>query len=61
MDNALETVEVRDLHSLKELMLTEQVKNRVPFEIKEKYEDEWDEINIVSTLAEIRDRYESIR
>lgn len=42
-------------------MLTEQVKTQViPFEIKDKYMDEWNEINVTPTLAEKCDKYENI-
>ncbi|XP_035232613.1 bone morphogenetic protein 7-like [Stegodyphus dumicola] len=54
-------VEVQDFESLKELMLTEQIKRRVPLEIKEHYLDNWEEFKTASLLAEKYDKYEALR
>ena len=61
LDNWLESVEIKDFDSLKELMLTEQLKRRVPLEIREHYLDSWEDFKTASILAEKCDRYEALR
>lgn len=56
--NCSETVKVKDYESLNELMLTEHVKRNIPFEIEDKFWDEWDEIKTASYLVENSDKYE---
>ena len=52
LNNWLESVRVENFESLKELMLTEQLKKRVPLDIREHYLDSWDESNDPTILAE---------
>ena len=47
LDNWLWTVEVSDFDSLKELILTEQLKKRVPAEIREDYIDVWEDVGFL--------------
>ena len=61
LNNWLESVGVEDFESLKELMLTEQLKKRVPLDIREHYVDSWDELNDATSLAEKCDKFESVR
>ena len=61
LDNWLRTVEVCDFDLLKELILTEQFKKRVPAEIMEYYIDVWEDIKDASVLAEKCDRFEAMR
>lgn len=57
----LEGVKVSDFEGLKELMIIEQVKKRVPMDVVEHYVDTWDEIKSAKTLVEKLDHYESVR
>ena len=57
----MRTVEVSDFDSLKELILTEQLKKCVPAEIREHYIDVWEDIKDASVLAEKCDRFEAVR
>ena len=52
---------VMKFESLKELILTEQVKKPDPFEIQEHYVDSWEEINIANVLAGKCDKFEAMR
>ena len=61
LGNWLPTVEVCDFDSLKELLLVEQLKKRVPAEIREHYIDVWEDIKDAFLLAEKCDRFEAVR
>ena len=47
--------------SLKEVVLTEQVKKQVPFEVQEHQVDSWEEINIADVLGEKFDKLDVVR
>ncbi|GFT64064.1 retrovirus-related Pol polyprotein from transposon opus [Trichonephila clavipes] len=57
----LDGMEVRDFKSLKDLMVTDQLKKRVPGEIREHFVDEWTKFYEPSVLADKLDGYESVR
>jgi len=61
LESWLESAEVKDFQSLKNLILTEQVKKRVPPEIREHFLDSWEECREASELANKLDHYESVR
>ncbi|GFU57520.1 retrovirus-related Pol polyprotein from transposon opus [Trichonephila clavipes] len=54
-------MEVRDFKSLKDLIITDQLKKRVPGEIREHFVDEWAKFYEPSVLADKLDGYESVR
>ncbi|GFV57400.1 retrovirus-related Pol polyprotein from transposon opus [Trichonephila clavipes] len=54
-------MEVRDFKSLKYLIITHQLKKRVPGEIREHFVDEWAKFYEPSVLADKLDDYESVR
>ncbi|GFX22439.1 hypothetical protein TNCV_3600711 [Trichonephila clavipes] len=54
-------MEVRDFKSLKDLIITDQLKKRVPGEIREHFVDEWARFYEPSVLADKLDGYESVR
>ncbi|GFS60079.1 retrovirus-related Pol polyprotein from transposon opus [Trichonephila clavipes] len=56
----LDGMEVRDFKSLKDL-ITDQLKKRVPGEIREHFVDEWAKFYEPSVLADKLDDYESVR
>ncbi|GFV62599.1 retrovirus-related Pol polyprotein from transposon opus [Trichonephila clavipes] len=57
----LDGMEVRDFKSLKDLIITDQLKKRVPGEIREHFVDEWAKFYEPSVLADKLDGYESVR
>ncbi|GFU77878.1 retrovirus-related Pol polyprotein from transposon opus [Trichonephila clavipes] len=57
----LDGMEVRDFKSLKDLIITDQLKKRVPGEIREHFVDEWTKFYEPSVLADKLDGYESVR
>ncbi|GFU83479.1 retrovirus-related Pol polyprotein from transposon opus [Trichonephila clavipes] len=57
----LDGMEVRDFKSLKDLIITDQLKKRVPGEIREHFVDEWARFYEPSVLADKLDGYESVR
>lgn len=61
LESWLESVEVNDFESLKELMLSEQIKKRASWETKQHFIDVWDELRDSTRLAEKLDNYESVR
>lgn len=61
LDNWLESLEVTDFDSLKELILLEQLKKRIPHEIKRQYLDIWEDFKSPSKLAEKCDHFERVR
>ncbi|GFT54267.1 CCHC-type domain-containing protein [Trichonephila clavipes] len=54
----LDGMEVRDFKSLKDLIITDQLKKRVPAEIREHFVDEWTKFYEPSVLADKLDGYE---
>ncbi|GFX52871.1 retrovirus-related Pol polyprotein from transposon opus [Trichonephila clavipes] len=54
-------MEVRDFKSLKDLIITDQLKRRVPGEIREHFVDEWAKFYEPSVLADKLDGYENVR
>lgn len=61
LEGWLEGVEVKDFEGLKNLMITDQIKRRVPHEIKDHFVDEWAKLTDPSLLAGKIDEYESVR
>ena len=61
LNDWLDSVEVTEFDSVKELILTEQVKKRVHFYVWEHYVDSWEEIDIGNILAEKYDRYKAVK
>ncbi|GFW68205.1 CCHC-type domain-containing protein [Trichonephila clavipes] len=57
----LDGMEVRDFKSLKDLIITDQLKKRVPGEIREHFVDEWAKFYEPSVLADKLDGYENVR
>ncbi|GFW07119.1 retrovirus-related Pol polyprotein from transposon opus [Trichonephila clavipes] len=57
----LDGMEVRDFKSLKDLIITDQLKKRVPGEIKEHFVNEWAKFYEPSVLADKLDGYENVR
>ncbi|GFU89343.1 retrovirus-related Pol polyprotein from transposon opus [Trichonephila clavipes] len=57
----LDGMEVRDFKSLKDLIITDQLKKRVPGEIREHFVDEWARFYEPSVLVDKLDGYESVR
>ncbi|GFW35849.1 retrovirus-related Pol polyprotein from transposon opus [Trichonephila clavipes] len=57
----LDGMKVRDFKSLKDLIITDQLKKRVPGEIREHFVDEWAKFYESSVLADKLDGYESVR
>ncbi|GFW36346.1 retrovirus-related Pol polyprotein from transposon opus [Trichonephila clavipes] len=57
----LDGMEVRDFKSLKDLIITDQLKTRVPGEIREHFVDEWAKFYEPSVLSDKLDGYENIR
>ncbi|GFV95690.1 retrovirus-related Pol polyprotein from transposon opus [Trichonephila clavipes] len=53
-------MEVRDFKSLKDLIISDQLKKRVPGEIREHFVDEWAKFYEPSVLADKLDGYESV-
>ncbi|GFW38544.1 retrovirus-related Pol polyprotein from transposon opus [Trichonephila clavipes] len=60
-EECLDGMEVRDFKSLKDLIITDQLKKRVPGEIREHFVDEWAKFYEPSVLADKLDGYESVR
>ncbi|GFW98435.1 retrovirus-related Pol polyprotein from transposon opus [Trichonephila clavipes] len=57
----LDGIEVRDFKSLKDLIITDQLKKRVPGEIRKHFVDEWAKFYEPSVLADKLDGYENVR
>ncbi|GFT69895.1 retrovirus-related Pol polyprotein from transposon opus [Trichonephila clavipes] len=57
----LDGMEVRDFKSLKDLIITDQLKKRVPGETREHFVDEWAKFYEPSVLADKLDGYENVR
>ncbi|GFT66574.1 CCHC-type domain-containing protein [Trichonephila clavipes] len=57
----LDGMEVRDFKSLKDLIITDQLKTRVPGQIRESFVDEWAKFYELSVLADKLDGYENVR
>ncbi|GBM94570.1 hypothetical protein AVEN_198320-1 [Araneus ventricosus] len=57
----LNGVKVNDFETLKNLMITDKIKRRVPPEVKDHILDEWGKIGDPSELAGKLDEYESVR
>ncbi|GFX50421.1 retrovirus-related Pol polyprotein from transposon opus [Trichonephila clavipes] len=57
----LDGMEVRDFKSLKDLIITDQLKKSVPGEIREHFVDEWAKFYEPSVLADKLDGYENVR
>lgn len=54
-------VQIQTLDQMKNLVVTEQIKRQVPYEIKEHFIDEWAKLNNPYELATKLDEYESVR
>lgn len=61
LEEWLSGLEVKDFESLKDLMIVDQIKKRVKSEVKEHFIDEWADIKTSSALADLLDKYDSIR
>ncbi|GBN57268.1 hypothetical protein AVEN_257600-1 [Araneus ventricosus] len=61
LEGWLDGVKVNDFETLKNLMITDQVKRRVSPEVKDHFLDEWGKIVDPSELAGKLDEYESVR
>ncbi|GBN02872.1 hypothetical protein AVEN_153228-1 [Araneus ventricosus] len=59
--NYFEGLNVRDFKGLKELMIADQLKRRVPNEVKDNFLDEWGELIDPLVLAGKLDQYKSVR
>ena len=57
----LDGLDIKDFNGLKDLIITDQVKKRVPYEIRDHFMDSWTQIIKPSDLANKMDEYESIR
>ncbi|GBM97951.1 hypothetical protein AVEN_42498-1 [Araneus ventricosus] len=54
-------LEITTFEQLCDLMLTDQMKRRVPMEIKDHFIDEWTQLKSADALADKLDEYESVR
>lgn len=54
-------LEVKEFETLKDLIITDQIKRRVPYDVREHFVDEWVKIISPAKLAERLDEYESVR
>nr|XP_042904631.1 uncharacterized protein LOC122270620 [Parasteatoda tepidariorum] len=61
LEGWLEGVQITDFEALKKLMLTDQIKRRVPGEIKEGLIDSWVKFIDPESLANKLDEYEAVR
>ncbi|GFV28676.1 retrovirus-related Pol polyprotein from transposon 297 [Trichonephila clavipes] len=61
LEGWLHSLEVKDFNSLKDLVLTDQLKKRVAKEVKEHFVDIWGDIKISSELVQKLDDYEVAR
>ncbi|GBN01224.1 hypothetical protein AVEN_149562-1 [Araneus ventricosus] len=61
LEGWLDGIKVNDFETLKNLMITDQVKRRVSPEVKDHFLDEWGKIVDPSELAGKLDEYESVR
>ena len=52
---------MKDFNGLKELIITDQLKKKVPYEIRDHFIDSWTKITKPSELADKIDEYESVR
>ncbi|GBM19391.1 hypothetical protein AVEN_196018-1 [Araneus ventricosus] len=57
----LKGLEVKTFVELSDLIVTEQIKRRVPWEVKEHFIDEWADIKRTEVLAKRLDEYDSVR
>ncbi|GBL73340.1 hypothetical protein AVEN_159369-1 [Araneus ventricosus] len=57
----LKGLEVKTFAELSDLIVTEQIKRRVPWEVKEHFIDEWADIKSLEVLAKRLDTYDSVR
>ncbi|GBN53002.1 hypothetical protein AVEN_175095-1 [Araneus ventricosus] len=60
-DDWIEGLNVKDFKGLKELMIADQLKRRVPNEVKDNFLAEWGELIDPLVLAGKLDQYESVR
>ncbi|GBN29529.1 hypothetical protein AVEN_240167-1 [Araneus ventricosus] len=61
LDGWIEGLKVTDFKGLKALMIADQLKRRVPNEVKDHFLDEWGELIDPLVLAGKLDQYESVR
>ncbi|GFV01577.1 tyrosine-protein kinase transmembrane receptor Ror2 [Trichonephila clavipes] len=61
LEGGLHSLEVKDFNSLKDLVLTDQLKKRVSKEVKEHFVDIWGDIKSSSELVQKLDDYEIAR
>ncbi|KFM65660.1 hypothetical protein X975_14219, partial [Stegodyphus mimosarum] len=54
-------LEINDFELLKDLMITDQMKRRVNFEVRQHFIDEWSKITSPNKLAELLEDYENVR
>jgi hypothetical protein len=54
-------LEVKDFDGLKNLMITDQIKRRVPPEVRDHFLDDWTKLKSPTELANKLDEYESVR
>lgn len=57
----LDGLNVKDFKGLKDLIITDQVKRRVPYEIRDHFVDNWSQMMKPEELADKIDEYESVR
>ncbi|CAL1262712.1 unnamed protein product [Larinioides sclopetarius] len=57
----LKGLEVKTFSDLSDLIVTEQIKRRVPWEVKEHFIDDWAEIKSPEVLARKLDEYDNVR
>ncbi|GBN99321.1 hypothetical protein AVEN_212759-1 [Araneus ventricosus] len=57
----LRGLEVKTFAELSDLIVTEQIKRRVPWEVKEHFIDEWADIKSPEVLAKMLGEYDSVR
>ncbi|GBL84249.1 hypothetical protein AVEN_86473-1 [Araneus ventricosus] len=57
----LNGLEVKTFAELSDLIVTEQIKRRVPWEVKEHFIDEWADVKSLEVLAKRLDEYDSVR
>ncbi|GFU24710.1 integrase catalytic domain-containing protein [Nephila pilipes] len=61
LDIWLAEMKVDDFVGLKELMLTEQLKKRVPMELVDHFTDSWEQFKDATILAEKLDHFETVK
>ena len=60
-EECIDDLKVTTLENLKNLMIVDLLKRRMPLETKEHFRDEWSTIIWPAVLVELVDKYENIR